>query len=69
VERLTRKAERAIELTDERTYRIWRLYMIASAHGFSVGRINVVQSLFAKRDGEGRSRLPLRRDYMLAPLP
>jgi cyclopropane-fatty-acyl-phospholipid synthase len=65
VARLARNAERAVALTDERTYRIWRLYMIASAHGFSVGRINVVQALFSKRDSEGRSGVPLRRDYML----
>jgi cyclopropane-fatty-acyl-phospholipid synthase len=59
--RLTRNAAEAVRLTDERTYRTWRLYMTGSAHGFATGRINVVQTLLAKPDVEGRAHLPLRR--------
>jgi cyclopropane-fatty-acyl-phospholipid synthase len=59
--RLTRNAAEAIRLTDERTYRTWRLYMTGSAHGFASGSLNVVQTLLAKPDSEGRSHLPLRR--------
>jgi cyclopropane-fatty-acyl-phospholipid synthase len=59
--RLVRNAERAVELSDARTFRTWRLYMAASAHGFASGRINVVQTLFAKPNAAGHSNLPLTR--------
>jgi cyclopropane-fatty-acyl-phospholipid synthase len=59
--RLTGNAERAIALTDERTYRTWRLYLSASAHGFASGRLNVVQTLLAKPRQGGTVDLPLRR--------
>ena len=59
--RLARNRERAVALTDTRTYRTWRLYMAGSAHGFASGRINVVQTLLAKPDAAGRSGLPLTR--------
>ena len=62
--RLERHAEEAIALTDPRTYRTWRLYMAGSAFGFATGRLNVVQTLFAKQDGDGNSNLPLRRSHM-----
>lgn len=61
VERLIRNSERAIQLSDERTYRTWRLYMTASAHAFATGSINVVQTLLSKPDSRGRSHLPLTR--------
>ena len=59
--RLEAHSAEAIRLTSERTYRTWRLYMTASAHGFASGRLNVVQTLFAKPDPDGRSGLPLTR--------
>jgi cyclopropane-fatty-acyl-phospholipid synthase len=36
--------------------------MSGSAYGFSMGRLNVYQSLLAKPDAQGRSGLPLRRE-------
>ncbi|MEO5817929.1 MAG: cyclopropane-fatty-acyl-phospholipid synthase family protein [Gemmatimonadaceae bacterium] len=65
--RLARHAELATSLSDARTYRTWRLYMAASAYGFSSGRLNVVQSLFGKQEGDGTSNLPLRRAHMIEP--
>lgn len=62
--RLERHAREAIALTDERTFRTWRFYMAGSAFGFSSGRLNIVQTLFAKPNAEGRSHVPLRRDHM-----
>ncbi len=50
----------AVRLKDERTYRTWRLYMAASAHGFQTGRISVFQALLAKRRN-GEVDLPLTR--------
>jgi cyclopropane-fatty-acyl-phospholipid synthase len=59
--RLTRHAAEAVRLTDERTYRTWRLYMSGSAHGFASGALNVVQTLLARPEADGQSHLPLRR--------
>lgn len=63
--RLTQHADEAIALTDERTYRTWRLYMTGSAYGFASGTIGVVQALFSRSRAGGESGLPLRRDHML----
>jgi cyclopropane-fatty-acyl-phospholipid synthase len=59
--RLMQNADQAIALSDARTFRTWRLYMAASAHGFASGRLNVVQTLFAKPDATGHSKVPLTR--------
>jgi cyclopropane-fatty-acyl-phospholipid synthase len=45
----------------EAAYRIWRLYMAGSAHGFQVGYLSIFQTLLAKIDGRGRSAAPLTR--------
>ena len=63
--RLMRHKEEAIRLTDERTFRIWRLYMAGSAFGFSTGRLNIVQTLFSRPDADGNNELPLRRNDIL----
>ena len=63
--RLMRHRDEAIRLTDERTFRIWRLYMAGSAYGFSTGRLNIVQTLFGKPDSAGNAELPLRRNDIL----
>lgn len=61
VRRLEAHAEEARRITDDRTYRIWRLYMAGSAHGFRSGRLNVCQTLLAK-PLQGQSGLPLTRE-------
>jgi cyclopropane-fatty-acyl-phospholipid synthase len=60
VRRLEAHRDEAIRLTDEPTYRTWRLFMSASAHGFETGQYNIYQSLLLKPD-QGKSRLPLTR--------
>lgn len=60
VQRLEAHREEARRITDDATYRIWRLYMAGSAHGFRSGRLNVYQALFAK-PLHGHSGLPLTR--------
>jgi cyclopropane-fatty-acyl-phospholipid synthase len=60
VRRLEAHADEARNLTNDVTYRIWRLYMSASAYAFQVGRNNIYQALLAKPD-RGNSRLPLTR--------
>jgi cyclopropane-fatty-acyl-phospholipid synthase len=61
VRRLESRAGEARRLVGETTYRVWRLYMAASAHGFRVARIGVIQSLLAKPDRHGDVRLPRNR--------
>ena len=61
VSRLEARHDEARKLTDETTYRVWRLYMSGSIHGFETGRLNVYQTLLSKPDS-GESRLPLTRD-------
>jgi cyclopropane-fatty-acyl-phospholipid synthase len=61
VRRLEEHHQQALEFVMEPTYRVWRLFMSASAYGFASGRLNVYQSLLVKQDEDGRSNLPLTR--------
>ena len=60
VRRLESSAERARDITDETTYRIWRLYMAGSRHQFRTGALSVYHILLAKPLG-GDSGMPLTR--------
>jgi cyclopropane-fatty-acyl-phospholipid synthase len=60
VRRLEAHADEARRLTNETTYRIWRLYMAGSADGFRAARGNIYQTLLVKPD-RGVSGLPLTR--------
>jgi cyclopropane-fatty-acyl-phospholipid synthase len=60
IRRLEAHHEEARRATDETTYRVWRLFMSASAYQFSSNETNVYQSLLVKADG-GKSGLPLTR--------
>ncbi len=60
IERLESGHEAAVEAADEVSYRVFRLYLSGSVHGFRTGRVNLHQTLFAKPD-RGRSGLPLTR--------
>jgi len=51
----------AIDATDERTERVWRLYMTGSARNFTLGRMGLVQTLLAKPRPGGTSRVPATR--------
>jgi cyclopropane-fatty-acyl-phospholipid synthase len=59
VRRLEEHAEQARRLTDDTTYRIWRLYMAGSAHRFLAGRLNSYHTLLLK--GLPEDGLPLTR--------
>ena len=52
----------ALSFVDEATYRVWRLYLAGSAHGFRRGHIAVYQTLLAKLDSSGQAKLPLTRE-------
>ncbi|MFA5515943.1 MAG: cyclopropane-fatty-acyl-phospholipid synthase family protein [Desulfuromonadales bacterium] len=60
VRRLEQRRPETLRQVDEKTYRIWRLYMAGSAHAFKAGRLNIYQSLLVKPD-LGHSGLPLTR--------
>jgi cyclopropane-fatty-acyl-phospholipid synthase len=57
----THRAE-ALSFVDESTYRVWRLYLAGSAHGFRRGHIAVYQTLLVKLDPSGQTNLPVTRD-------
>lgn len=59
--RLEASHEEAVRLTDEVTYRVWRLYMAACAYCFRTGSLNLYQALLVRPDGDD-SRLPLTRE-------
>ena len=61
VRRLEAAHQEALEFVAEPTYRVWRLFMSASAYGFSTGTLNVYQSLLVKQTQLGASNLPLTR--------
>jgi cyclopropane-fatty-acyl-phospholipid synthase len=61
VRRLEAGADDAVRLVGAATYRVWRLYMAASAHAFATAQIGVVQMLFARPDAAGRCCLPRTR--------
>jgi len=61
VNRLEAHHEQALQFVDEFTYRIWRLFMSGSVHGFDAGRLNVYQTLLVRRGESGASGLPLTR--------
>lgn len=60
VRRLEQNREAALAAADEETFRIWRLFMSGSAHGFKTGRLNVHQAILYK-PAAGPSELPLTR--------
>ena len=51
----------AVASVGEGIYRIWRLYMAASAYGFASGRLAVDQVLLAKRTSAGAADVPMTR--------
>ncbi len=61
VRRLEEKAGEARKIAGEVAYRIWRLYMSGSVHGFETGRISIYQVLFGKPEN-GDCQLPLTRE-------
>src|SRR5947207_10558886 len=66
VRSLEEKSRDSIALVGSHTYRVARLYMSASANAFATAGINVIQTLLAKPDAQGRSNIPLTRDDVYA---
>jgi cyclopropane-fatty-acyl-phospholipid synthase len=66
-ERLEAHRAAAVAAAGEKLYRIWRIYMAASAHSFERGWLSVYQVLAGKPLANGALELPGTRDYMYAP--
>jgi cyclopropane-fatty-acyl-phospholipid synthase len=66
VRRLEAQTDEARRIVGDVTYRVWRLYMAASAHGFRIGRIGVIQTLLARPETNGDVRLPPTRTDIYA---
>jgi cyclopropane-fatty-acyl-phospholipid synthase len=66
VRSLEEKSREATALVGEHTFRVWRLYMAASANAFATAAINVIQTLLAKPDASGHSNIPLTREDLYA---
>ena len=62
VRSLEEKSREATALVGDQHFRIWRLYMAASAKAFTSAAINVIQTLLAKPDAHGKSNIPLTRE-------
>jgi cyclopropane-fatty-acyl-phospholipid synthase len=60
--RLEANHDKALQFVDESMYRVWRLYLAGSVHGFRRGQLAVYQTLLAKSDPSGQSNLPFTRD-------
>jgi len=62
-ENLAAHREVAVDTTDARTERIWRLYMAGSARSFALGRMGLMQTLLGKPRADGVTDVPpTRRD-------
>lgn len=57
---LEAKRDDVISATDERTYRIWKIYMAGSALNFWRGQMGLIQTLLAK-SGRGPGHIPATR--------
>jgi cyclopropane-fatty-acyl-phospholipid synthase len=66
VRALEEKTTEATELVGEHHFRIWRLYMAASANAFTKAAINIIQTILAKPDSHGKSNIPLTREDLYA---
>jgi cyclopropane-fatty-acyl-phospholipid synthase len=64
VDRLETHAEVARAEVGEERFRIWRIYMAGSAHGFDRGWMSLWQLLAGKPLPDGRLPHPLTRDYI-----
>ncbi|MGE5615361.1 MAG: class I SAM-dependent methyltransferase [Bacillota bacterium] len=63
-ENFERNLQRAIEAADQRTARIWRLYLAGCAYGFEQRWMSIYQVLATRQTKPGRAALPLTRAWM-----
>jgi cyclopropane-fatty-acyl-phospholipid synthase len=61
VDNLAAHYDAAIQTTNQRTERIWRMYMTGSARGFAAGRLGLMQTLLGKPRTDGTTDIPATR--------
>jgi cyclopropane-fatty-acyl-phospholipid synthase len=66
VANLERNRHEAVAQAGEAAYRVWRLYMAASAVSFEQASIGIYQSLLARPDAHGRVTIPATRRDLYA---
>ena len=66
VRRLEERSTEARALVGEMTFRVWRLYIAASAHAFETARIGVVQLVLARPNANGMCCHPRTRADLYA---
>jgi cyclopropane-fatty-acyl-phospholipid synthase len=59
-----RQLPQAVAASNERTARIWRVYLAGCAHAFTQGWVSIYQVLASRQAKTGRTELPLTRDWM-----
>ncbi len=64
VRNLEKNREKAVEIAGEEKFRIWRLYMAASAYQFLTNRTGLYQTLLVKTAKDGSSGFPLTREHL-----
>jgi cyclopropane-fatty-acyl-phospholipid synthase len=62
--RLEAQLEEARQQVDERTLRVWRVYLAGCSHGFAQGWMNLYQVLASRQARVGLTELPLTRAWM-----
>ncbi|MEO8137856.1 MAG: class I SAM-dependent methyltransferase [Betaproteobacteria bacterium] len=62
--RLEARLADAAKLVDEKTLRVWRLYLMGCSYGFAQGWMNIYQILASKQALPGATALPWTREYM-----
>jgi cyclopropane-fatty-acyl-phospholipid synthase len=59
-----RRLPQAVAASNERTARIWRVYLAGCAHAFEQGWISIYQVLASRQSKTGRTALPLTREWI-----
>ena len=62
--RLEARLADAAKLVDDKSLRIWRVYLMGCSYGFAQGWMNIYQILASKQTKPGSTALPLTREYM-----
>lgn len=61
-ERFEACRDEAAKLVDDKTLRVWRMYLAGCAYGFNQGWVNIYQILSTKAHADGSVELPWTRD-------
>ena len=63
-DRLEARLADAAKLVDQKTLRVWRLYLMGCSYGFTQGWMNIYQILASRQTHAGATDLPWTREYM-----